>query len=201
MANPTALGVRGSIQCVTDEELVALARQGDSDAFDQLVAAHQAGVYRAALAAMRAPEDAEEVTQDAFLRAWRNIGRFRGTSSFRTWVLKIAWNRAMTRRRSVANWLRRTVPLHDVMEPIDTLPGPDAIMQYGELRLHIHRAIQNLPLKLRDVLLLAQSGDYDYDEIGAMLGVPVGTVKWRVSEARKHVRATLVNAMRHHDAR
>ena len=69
MANPTALGVRGSIQRVTDEELVALARQGDSDAFDQLVAAHQAAVYRAALAAMRAPEDAEEVTQDAFLRA------------------------------------------------------------------------------------------------------------------------------------
>jgi RNA polymerase sigma-70 factor (ECF subfamily) len=186
---------------VTDDELVALARQGDPDAFDQLVTTHQAAVYRAALAALRVREDAEDVTQDAFIRAWTNIGRFRGASSFRTWVLTIAWNRAMSRRRRVANWFRRRVPLQDVAEPIAVLPGPDDLMQYEDLCARTQRAIQDLPMKLRDVLLLAQAGDYGYEEISAMLNVPVGTIKWRVSEARRQVRATLLDGMRSPDAR
>ena len=66
---------------MTDEELVLLARQGDPDAFDQLVARHQSAVFRAALAALRVREDAEEVAQDAFIRAWRALDRFRGDSS------------------------------------------------------------------------------------------------------------------------
>src|SRR5215216_5581931 len=71
-----------STACVTDDELVLLARQGDPDAFDQLVIRHQSAVYRAALAAMRVPQDAEDVAQDAFVRAWRSLGRFRRESSF-----------------------------------------------------------------------------------------------------------------------
>ena len=69
VADPTRLLVEGSIRCVTDEELVLLARQGDTGAFDQLVVRHQAAVYRAALAALRLPQDAEDVAQDAFVRA------------------------------------------------------------------------------------------------------------------------------------
>ena len=72
---------------MTDEELVLLAQQGDTHAFDQLVSRHQAAVYRAALAAFRVPEDAEEVAQDALVRAWAHLARFRGAASFRTWVL------------------------------------------------------------------------------------------------------------------
>src|SRR5215211_5322163 len=89
--DPTIAGVGRSIERVTDEELVLLARQGDPDAFDQLVARHQTAVYRAALAALRVREDAEEVAQDAFVRAWKSLGRFRGDSAFRTWILRITW--------------------------------------------------------------------------------------------------------------
>ena len=186
---------------MTDEELVVLARQGNPDAFEQLVVAHQAAVYRAALAALQVPEDAEEVTQDAFVRAWASMGRFHGTSSFRTWVLTIAWNRALSRRRSVANWFRRRVSLEDVVEPIAPIQEQDAAMQHRELCAHVERAIQGLSPKLRDALLLAQSGDYAYEEIAAMLRVAVGTVKWRVSEARKQVRFKLVDAIGYRDAR
>jgi RNA polymerase sigma-70 factor (ECF subfamily) len=74
-------------------------------------------------------------------------------------------------------------------------------MQYEDLCARTQRAIQDLPMKLRDVLLLAQAGDYGYEEISAMLNVPVGTIKWRVSEARRQVRATLLDGMRSPDAR
>ena len=190
-ANPTLETAHGSLERVTDEELVLLARQGDPDAFDQLVVRHQAAVFRAALAALRVREDAEEVAQDAFVRAWRALGRFRGDSSFRTWMLRIVWNRAISRRRGLATWLRKSTPLDDVVEPAAVAECQYLDMQHAELQVHAVNAIQGLTPKLRDALLLAQSGEYQYDEIARMLGVPVGTVKWRISEARKKVREKL----------
>jgi RNA polymerase sigma-70 factor (ECF subfamily) len=176
---------------VTDDELVLLAQQGDSHAFDQLVNRHQAAVYRAALAALRVPEDAEEVAQDAFVRAWTHLARFRGDATFRTWVLRIAWNRAMSRRLRVFAWLRRSAPLHETTVDAVARDTADGRMRDRDLRAHIARAIDALSPKLRDALLLAQSGEYTHDEIGTMLKIPVGTVKWRVSEARKKVRQRL----------
>ena len=189
-ANPTIRRARGSIERVTDEELVLLARQGDPDAFDQLVVRHQSAVFRAALAALRVREDAEEVAQDTFIRAWHALGRFRGDSSFRTWLLRIAWNRAISKRRGMSSWLRRAMPIADVAEP--AAPGSQhASVNNAELQAHAVRAIQALSPKLRDALLLVQSGEYQYDEIARMLGIPAGTVKWRVSEARRKVRGKL----------
>jgi RNA polymerase sigma-70 factor, ECF subfamily len=176
---------------VTDEELVLLARQGDPDAFDQLVVRHQSAVYRAALAALHGAEDAEEVAQDAFVKAWANLARFRGDSSFKTWLLTITWNQAMSRRRRLANWFRRAVPMDDVTEPVETRGGQDQALQDLRLQEYARRSIQALSPRLRDALLLAQSGNYAYDEIAAMLKIPVGTVKWRVSEARRKVREQL----------
>jgi RNA polymerase sigma-70 factor (ECF subfamily) len=189
--HPTVLPAPESIGRVTDEELVLLARQGDPDAFDQLVVRHQSAVYRAALAALRVPQDAEEVAQDAFVRAWTHLGKFRGDSAFKTWLLTITWNRAMSRRRSVAGWFHRSVAIGDVVEPVESGRPQDAAVHDTELHAHARRAIQGLTPKLRDALLLAQSGDYGYDEIGTMLKIPVGTVKWRVSEARRKVREQL----------
>ena len=176
---------------MTDEELVALARAGDADAFDQLVVRHQAGAYRAALAALRSPQDAEEAAQDALIRAWSSLGRFRGDSSFRTWLLTIVWNCALSRRRSVVRWLRRTAPLDEAAGLPEGAPGPYREARDREMRSHAAAAIDALTPKLRDALLLAQSGDYDYAEIALMLKIPVGTLKWRVSEARKQVKSRL----------
>jgi RNA polymerase sigma-70 factor (ECF subfamily) len=191
LADPTWTRGRGSICSVTDEELVLLARQGDTSAFDQLVVRYQSAVYRAALAALRVPEDAEDVAQEAFVRAWSTLTRFRGEASFKTWLLTIAWNRAINRRRLRMNWWRRAAPLTDTLILVAAGDTPDADLRSRELRTHIGRAIEALTPKLRDALLLAQSGEYAYDEIGAMLSIPQGTVKWRVSEARRKVRQRL----------
>ena len=179
--NPTRTWAGGSIGSVTDEELVLLARQGDTSAFDELVIRHQAAVYRAALAALRVPEDAEDAAQEAFVKAWSSLGRFRGEASFKTWLLTIAWNRAINRRRMRMNWWRRAAPLNDTLVLVALGSGPDEDLRGRELRTHIGRAIEALTPKLRDALLLAQSAEYAYDEIGAMLRIPEGTVKWRVS--------------------
>jgi RNA polymerase sigma-70 factor (ECF subfamily) len=174
---------------VTDDELVALARKGDPAAFDQLVSRHQAAAYRAALVALRNPEDAEEVAQDAFVRAWTNLQRFRGEAAFRSWLLTIVWNRAMSRRRSITRWWSRRAPLDEAVAVTSDRPAADC--SHDEMRRHMVTAIEALSPKLRDALLLAQGGEHDYEAIGMLLKVPVGTVKWRVSEARKKVRARL----------
>lgn len=185
---------------MTDEELVLLARQGDTGAFDELVVRHQGAVYRAALSALRLREDAEEVTQDAFVRAWSGLRRFRGDASFKTWVLTIVWRQAISRRRNVMHWWRRRDRIEDAPPIQDLRSRADDATRDRELRSHITAAIEALTPKLRDTLLLVQAGEYEYDEIGAMLRIPVGTVKWRVSEARRLVRARLA-AMGYVDAR
>lgn len=185
---------------MNDEELVLLAREGDSHAFDQLVERHQAAVYRAALAALRVPEEAEEVAQDAFVRAYTHLDRFRGESSFKTWLLRIAWRRALTRRRSVVRWVRQRVAIDETQALPATSIGPERQALAADLYERVRRSIAELPRALRDALLLAQSGDYSYDEIAAMLKIPVGTLKWRVSDARRRLRAELA-ALGYSDAR
>jgi RNA polymerase sigma-70 factor (ECF subfamily) len=184
---------------VTDAELVALARQGDHRAFGELVTRHQAAVYRAALAAVGSPAEAEEAAQDAFVRAYRRLGSFRGDASFKTWVLTIAWNQAINRRRGMARWLTRSSKLEPDGPAIgdacgelpSTAPSPEQSVIDAELRRRIVEEIRALSPKLRDALLLAQSGEYGYNEIAAMLGTAPGTIKWRVSEARRRIKERL----------
>ena len=176
---------------MTDAELVELARNGDRVATTELVQRHQASVYRAAYAALRSAEDAEEVTQDAFVRAFAALGSYRGEASFRTWVLTIAWRRALTRRRRNL-WLMRREPSADLTAVADRAAGPEQQVLSGDLHRHLRRMIAALPRGLRDVLLLEQTGEYRYDEIAAMVGCPVGTVKWRISDARRRLRAELL---------
>jgi RNA polymerase sigma-70 factor (ECF subfamily) len=187
-----------SIVRVTDADLVARARQGDPVAFGELVERHRSAVYRAALAALRSPADAEDAAQDAFLLAYRRLDSFRGAASFKTWLLTITWHQAINRRRSLSGvWRRMAAPKTD--DEADSLianahssgPSPEEAAAQEQLRRGIRLAIRALSSKLRDALLLAQAGDYSYEEIGAMLGAPVGTIKWRVSEARKTIRKHL----------
>jgi RNA polymerase sigma-70 factor (ECF subfamily) len=185
-----------SISRVDDDALVARAREGDHDAFTTLVERHQTAVHRAALAAVGSSTDADDVAQEAFLLAYQRLRSFRGEASFKTWLLTITWNQAMNHRRKASRWWKRLVSVDDDREPFETISvpregTPEDLASAGQLRGDIRRAIAALPRKLRDALLLAQSGEYGYQEIGAMLKAPVGTIKWRVSEARRLVRQQL----------
>lgn len=206
---PTTRASDTSTGCVSDAELVERARRGDTTAFGELVDRHRSAVYRAALAALHSPGDAEEVAQDAFVTAFRKIGSFRGEATFKTWLLAIAWHEALDRRKQLVRWLpwldrggageRRagnTLPGRSVASPgFDGVPtgagSQEQALLRSELAGHLRRLIRRLPAKLRDPLLLAGSGEHSYEEIAVMLGVPTGTVKWRVAEARRHLRERL----------
>jgi RNA polymerase sigma-70 factor, ECF subfamily len=180
-----------------DVELVAQAREGDQAAFEQLVHRHQAAVHRAAQAAVGST-DADDVAQDAFLLAYQRLRGFRGEASFKTWMLTITWNQAINHRRKSGRWWRRFVSV-DAGEGAPFLSmhvaassgTPEDLAAHGQMRDDIRQAVRDLPHKLRDTFLLAQSGDYSYDEIAAMLKTRTGTIKWRVSEARRLVRQQL----------
>jgi RNA polymerase sigma-70 factor (ECF subfamily) len=185
---------------VSDAELLTRARQGDPAAFGELVDRHRVAVYRAARAALGSHADAEDAAQDAFLLAYRRLDSFRGEASFKTWLLTIAWRQAINRRRSLTRmWRRLVAPAPG--EPDDVLAAvaapastPEAAAADAELRRAVRDAIRQLSPALRDTFLLAQSDAYSYEEIGAMQRVPVGTVKWRVSEARRKIREALRRA-------
>ena len=187
-----------STVCVIDVDLVARARRGDPAAFGELVDRHRSAVYRAALAALGSPADAEDAAQDAFLLAYRRLDSFRGDASFKTWLLTITWHQAINRRRSLTSVWRRMVAPKTEDEAEGAMagiasggPSPEEAAEQQQLRRGIREAIRALSPKLRDALLLAQAGDYSYDEIGAMLRVPTGTIKWRISEARRVIRKRL----------
>jgi RNA polymerase sigma-70 factor (ECF subfamily) len=185
----------------TDLDLVRLAQAGDLDAFGELVERNRRAVFRAALAAVGSPTEADDVAQEAFVTAWRKLSGFRGESQFRTWLLSITWRKAIDRRKSVTRWLKLTVaPAKDesgeaTFDLAESLVSPDrrqdAALESSELQAQIRKLIASLPKKLRDSLLLAGTGEHTYDEIAEMLGAPVGTVKWRVAEARRVLKRKL----------
>jgi RNA polymerase sigma-70 factor (ECF subfamily) len=175
--------------------LVTAAANGDREAFGQLVTTYEQVAYRTALAALGRAEDAEEAAQEAFVLAWRHLGTFRGEASFRTWLLRIVWRRAHDRRRLRWRHWRWTADSADGMNPLEAVPSnsadPEQRAVAADLRRRVAARISRLSPKLRDALLLAATGEHSYTDIGVTLGIPVGTVKWRVSEARRQVSAAI----------
>ena len=190
-----AAGVIGDTPEV--KALVAAAQAGDQDAFGSLVALHERVVVRTALAALGSKEDAEDAAQDAFVTAWRKLGGFRGDSSFKTWLLTITWRKALDRRRSRNLWWSRRSepPAWSDEQPFEHIPSDDAsperLTVSRDLVERARTEITKLSPKLRDVLLLAVTGEHRYEDIATLLGVPTGTVKWRMAEARKQLQARL----------
>jgi len=178
---------------VSDAELVERARRGDHAAFGELVDRHRSSAFRAALAALGSPEDAEDVAQEALVAAFRHLAGFREQASFKTWLLSIAWRKALTRRRSLKTMLRRFVSPAEGTEwefP-DRSRGQEQGLIESEVGAHVKRLITGLSPKLRDVLLLTTTGEHTYEEIAAMLKIPVGTVKWRMAESRRQLKNKL----------
>lgn len=172
--------------------LIDRARAGDQIAFGRLVDLHQRSVYRTALAALGTHEDAEDVAQEAFIQAWRHLPGFRGDAAFRTWLLTIVWRKALDRRRSrLLWWNRRAIApegpgSRDLLADLATgAPNPERAAMASDEARRVQREIKKLSSTLRDTLLLVSSGEYSYDEVAAILGAPIGTVKWRAAEARR----------------
>ena len=174
-------------------QLAVRARGGDREAFGMLVSLHQRAARRVAAAALTNQSEIEEAVQDACVTAWRRIDRLDDPSAFRAWLLRITWRKALDRRRSLAAWLRRVrferedeAPIVDEIE--STSAAPDEELLSKERDRVLMQLIKSLPARLRDPFLLAASGEHRYEDIAAMLDIPVGTVKWRMGEARRVLR-------------
>jgi RNA polymerase sigma-70 factor (ECF subfamily) len=183
---------------VTDEELVAQARQGDTHAFGELVTRHQSVVVRTALVVCRSREEADEVAQEALVSAWRKLATFRGDSQFRTWLLTIAWRHALTRRGSAWRRLlmRSRQPDDEAVALRSGAPSQERAVAAAQTLRRVWQIVDGLPSKLRDPLLLAAGGECTFEEMSEMLRVPSGTLKWRVMEARRRVKAALAEVER-----
>jgi RNA polymerase sigma-70 factor, ECF subfamily len=178
-----------------DRGLVDAARAGSREAFDALVLRYQGQVLNLIRAMTSSDDDAEDLAQDAFVRAWRNIGSFRADSAFRTWLFGIAINVVRTHRgkRSRLRQLfwspsRETDVTADPLERASIDDGVEAPLAMREV---IDRALATLPEEMREAVVLRDVEGLDYREIAEALSVPIGTVESRIFRARQRLRPLL----------
>jgi RNA polymerase sigma-70 factor (ECF subfamily) len=181
-----------------DRELVSAAKQGDRRAFGLLVRRHQRRLYRVALHLLRDPNDAEDVAQDAFVRAYAALDRFDGRSQPYTWFYRIAVNLSLNRLRSRKRSSRNT-PLDEArLDTVVADSSPDASphrratgRQLGEA---LAEAVDALSETLRTTLVLVVMEGVPQNEAAEILGCPEGTIAWRIHDARRKIRSALSEA-------
>jgi RNA polymerase sigma-70 factor (ECF subfamily) len=172
-------------------DLVTAARDGDRGAFDELVRATYADTYTLALRLTGNEEDARDVVQEAYIRAFRGLGRFRGDAQFSTWMYRITANCANTHLAKRAK--HRHEELKDTEAVADDRPSIDPQLQADAtaLRGRISVALENLPPKLRQVVVLRDIYDLPHEAIAAELGISETAAKVRLHRARKKLREDL----------
>lgn len=181
-------------QAETDEQLVRKSQQDDERAFGELVSRYESKVYSLALKMVRNPEDAEDVLQDTFLRAYRGIKSFKGNSTFSTWIYRITANSALMRLRKRQ---LPTVSIDDADEreaPIniaDWAPGPVEQILNQETQAAMTEAIEALPPEFRQVFVLRDIEELSNAEVAEILDLSVAAVKSRLHRARLKVRNRL----------
>ncbi len=181
-------------------ELVHRAKEGDDEAFGMLVEQYQDKIYGYVSRMLHDPEEAEDVAQEVFIRAYQNLAGFREAASFPTWLYRIATNLAIDAARSRKSRWGETVSLD---EPAETdageisrqLPGDRrgtvSQVESSHLQQIVAEAIAQLSAKLRTVIMLYDIEGLSYEEIAQVLGCPVGTVKSRLFNARSQLRDKL----------
>ena len=179
---------------IEETVLISRAQNGDVDAFEQLIQAHQARVFRSIRAVTGNVEDAEDALQETLLQAYRSLPRFRGAASFSTWLHRIAIN-------TTRNWVRSQTRASSErigrrMAPVGAEPrrAIDEELLARERRAVLRRAILKLPEHYRDAILLRHYRELPYAEIAQVLGVPVGTVRSRIAQGRRLLLKELDNS-------
>jgi len=177
------------------EKLVAGLKRGDDKAFEEFVSQYEKTVYSIACRILGNTHDAEDASQEVFLRVYRHISRFREDSSLSTWVYQITVNVCydMTRRKKRHPQISLTAQDEDGEEIQTEIPDtderyqPEAYAQRREMRENVHRAIDTLPEEQRQIIILRELTGLSYDEIAHILALSEGTVKSRLFRARERL--------------
>ena len=176
---------------ILDElNIVHRAQKGDAAAFGQLVEAYQGQVYRLALHMGLSPVDAEEAAQEAFIAAWKGLPRFRGDSRFSTWLYQLTTHAAIDLMRREKKY-QNSADIEDTVL-VDAAESPQETMEKQETVDMVQAAMQTLSPKAREILLLRYQAELGYEEIGAVLGLPSGTVKSRINRAKAQLKEVLL---------
>jgi RNA polymerase sigma-70 factor (ECF subfamily) len=165
-----------------DAVWVTSALAGDRSAYAVLVRRHQRSLHRYLARMVGSPEDAMELTQDAFLRAWQALAQWSPEAEFRTWLFRIGRNAALDllRRRGVVDF----VPLEDTFEAVHPDAGPERRVQASQELRRLEAGLARLSSEHREVLLLREIEAMSYEQIGRVLDLAEGTVKSRLARAR-----------------
>lgn len=176
-----------------DQRLVERVQQGDKRAFDVLVLKYQHKILKLIMRYVRNPADALDVSQEAFIKAYRALPNFRGDSAFYTWLYRIAINTAknhlvvMKRRPLDFDVDLQDPESYEVNARLQDTDTPDAIAQREELRETVEAAIEALPEELRVAIVLREIEGMSYEEIASAMECPVGTVRSRIFRAREAI--------------
>lgn len=177
----------------TDKELVKRVQKGDLKAFDMLFGKYQTRIQNLVSRYVRDAEEVQDVTQEAFIKAYRALPRFRGDSAFYTWLYRIAINTAKnhlvarSRRPPGSDVDIEDADYRDDADVLRDTEDPQAALARDQLRRTIHEAIRDLPDDLRSALTLREFEGLSYEQIAQVLDCPVGTVRSRIFRAREFV--------------
>ena len=178
----------------SDLSLVRRVQRGDKGAFDALVLKYQHKVVKLVMRYVRNPAEAEDVAQEAFIKAYRALPQFRGESAFYTWLYRIAINTAknavVSRDRSPIEFdldSQNSDEAYDMQGRLKDSETPEGLVLTDEIRSTVNSAIDALPEDLRTAIVLRELEGLSYEEIAAAMGCPVGTVRSRIFRAREAI--------------
>ena len=186
---------------ISERQLIASAVNGSSEAFGELVLLYEKKIYSFALGMLSDPDDAFDVSQDTFLKAYRSLSSFKGESSFYTWLYAICRNCCYDYIKMRNRRMKKNVSLSEyendddgsVLEIPDTNSRPDVIFEQKQARELILEAVASLPEKHREIIVLRDFDDLSYEQIAQVLGIGEGTVKSRLSRARARLQTLLAD--------
>jgi RNA polymerase sigma-70 factor (ECF subfamily) len=183
---------------LSDPLLVERVKERDDDAaFDEIVRRHKNRIFSYICRMTKDGPDAEDLTQEVFIRAYQSIHRFRADAAVDTWLYRIATNLVIDRFRRGRRVPQQWEPLEEEEDALEALPAtdresdPEATAQLGELRSVVQKAVHTLPPKLRAAVVLHDIEGLSYEEVAEALGCPVGTVKSRLFNGRNVLRRKL----------
>ena len=171
-----------------ETDLIGRAKRGDTHAYEELVYAHQGIAFRTAYVIAGNAADAEEATQDGFVKAWRALGRFREGAPFRPWLLQIVANEARNRRRSAGRRAHLALRAATQEPSGGAAPSPEGSLLSSETREALLAAVNELPEDQRTVVVLRFFVGLSEAEVAETLNVPAGTVKSRTARALERLR-------------